>query len=41
MKKLFYTLACALLVGGMGVGCTSEKIANERPMRYQPDGEDL
>ncbi|MBQ8607748.1 MAG: DUF4450 domain-containing protein [Bacteroidaceae bacterium] len=41
MKKLFYTLACALLVGGMGVGCTSEKLANERPMRYHPDGEDF
>ena len=41
MKKLIYTLACALFVGGMGVSCTSEKLANERTVRYQPDGEDF
>lgn len=41
MKKLIYALACALFVGGMGVGCTSEKMEYERTVRYQPDGEDF
>ena len=41
MKKLFYALTCALLMGGMGVSCTPEKMEYERTVRYQPDGEDF
>ena len=41
MKKLFYALTCALLVGGMGVSCTPEKMEYERTVRYQPDGDDF
>ena len=41
MKKLFYALTCALLMGGLGVSCTPEKMEYERTVRYQPDGEDF
>lgn len=41
MRKLIYTLACALFVGGMGTSCTSEKMEYERTVRYTPDGEDF